>query len=121
MTYNSDYLDRIETDLETIKEILLATARRAEATDTRLDRLSEKQDRTQEQLDRLREDVDTAFETIKLLSENTNRSIVQSQQEMREFRVTMTQLQVENRQIWEYLMHQYQNGNGDGGQPPAVS
>ena len=47
MTQNSD---RPSNDLETIKEILLATARRAEATDARLDRLSENQSHAQEQL-----------------------------------------------------------------------
>ena len=33
----TDRLDRIETDLETVKEILLATARRAEATDKQIE------------------------------------------------------------------------------------
>lgn len=126
MTYNSDRLDRIEANLETVKDILLSTARRSETaderisvlsvkTDARIDRLAAKQDRTQEQLEQLREDVDIAFQTIKLLSENTDRRIVESQQEMHEFRTIMTQLQMENRQIWEYLMRQYQSGNGDGG------
>lgn len=125
MVYNSDRLDRIEADLETVKDILLSTARRSETaderisalsvkTEARIDRLAEKQDRTQEQLEQLREDVDIAFQTIKLLSENTDRSMVESQQEMREFRTIMTQLQMENRQIWEYLMRQYQSGNGSG-------
>lgn len=126
MTYNSDRLDRIEANLETVKDILLSTARRSETaderisalsvkTDARIDRLAAKQDRTQEQLEQLREDVDIAFQTIKLLSENTDRRIVESQQEMHEFRTIMTRLQMENRQIWEYLMRQYQSGNGDGG------
>lgn len=125
MTYNSDRLDRIEADLETVKDILLSTARRSETaderisalfvkTDARIERLAAKQDRTQEQLEQLREDVNIAFQTIKLLSENTDRSIVESQQEMHEFRTIMTQLQMENRQIWEYLMRQYQSGNGSG-------
>lgn len=115
MTQNSD---RSSNDLETIKEILLATARRAEATDARLARLSENQSHAQEQLnqqreslDRLREDVDIAFETIKLASENSDR-------EMAEFRTTMLRLQLENQRIWEYLMRQYQSGNGDGGDLP---
>jgi len=38
MTNNSNRLDRIEDDLETVKEILVAVARRAESTDERLDR-----------------------------------------------------------------------------------
>lgn len=113
MTQNSD---RSSSDLETIKEILLATARRAKATDARLDRLSENQTHAQEQLnqqreslDRLREDVDIAFETINSVSENTDRSIAESQQEMAEFRSTMIQLQTENQRIWQYLMQQHAN------------
>ncbi len=35
MTNGSDRLDRIENDLETVKDILLTVARRAEATDGR--------------------------------------------------------------------------------------
>ena len=115
MTQNSD---RSSNDLETIKEILLATARRAEATDARLDRLSENQSHAQEQLnqqreslDRLREDVDIAFETINLVSENNDRQMV-------EFRTNMLRLQVENQRIWEYLMRQYQSGNDEGGDHP---
>lgn len=78
--------DELSNDLETVKEILLAVAKRAEATDSRLerlasasvkrwsaidsriDRLAESQQRTQEQLDQLREDVDIAFQTINLRS-----------------------------------------------------
>jgi len=102
----SDRLDRIENDLEAVKDILLTVARRyevaadrREATDERIDRLVERQERTQAQLDQLREDVDIAFQTIKLMSENADR-------DRAEFRT-------ESRQIWEYLMQQYRNGNGD--------
>jgi len=52
MINNSNRLDRIEDDLETVKEILVAVARRAESTDERLDRLP-KEERTQVQLDQL--------------------------------------------------------------------
>jgi flagellar biosynthesis chaperone FliJ len=80
--------DELSNDLETVKKILLAIAKRAEATDSRLerlaeasvkrwsvigsqlDRLAESQQRTQEQLDQLREDVDIAFQTINLMAEN---------------------------------------------------
>lgn len=48
---NNDQLDRIENDLETVKDILLTVASRAEATDRRIDRLVERQDHTQQQLD----------------------------------------------------------------------
>ena len=113
----TDRLDRIETDLETVKEILLATARRAEATDKQIEgiallvqeqsrladergrKVDERLDRLSENLNHLREDVDIAFQTISLLSENTDRS-------MAEFRA-------ETRAIWEYLMRKSQNGDGN--------
>ncbi len=41
MTDNNDRLDGPSNDLETVKEILIAVARRAEATDSRLDRLAQ--------------------------------------------------------------------------------
>ena len=55
--------------------ILVAVARRAEATSERLDQLIESQGRTQQQLDQLsvkvdalKEDVDFAFQTISLMA-----------------------------------------------------
>lgn len=82
MTNSNNRLDRIEDDFETVKDILIAVARRAEATDSRLDRLVESQDRTQQQLDQLSsrvdqltEDVEIAFQTITALSDNTDRTL----------------------------------------------
>lgn len=89
MTNSNDRLDQIENDLETVKDILIAVARRAEATDSRLDRLVESQVSTQQQLDQLSgkvdqlsgsveqltEDVDIAFQTITALSNNTDRTL----------------------------------------------
>ncbi len=104
-----------DNELELIRQLLIATANRAEttdarldrlaeATDARLDRLVESQERTQRQLDQLsvnvdqlREDVDIAFQTIQLLSENTDR-------EMRQHRE-------ETQRIWNYLMRRDGNGN----------
>lgn len=111
MTYNSDRLDRIESDLETVKEILLATARRAEAADKRItttnEELAQLSRKTDERLNRLSEDVETAFETISLMAEN-NRT------EMAEFRAEMREARLETRQIWNYLMWRSQNSNGNG-------
>lgn len=53
MTNSNDWLDRFGDDFEIVKEILVAVARRAEATDERLDRLAQRQERTQVQLDQL--------------------------------------------------------------------
>lgn len=77
-----DRLGRIEANLQTATDILVAVARRAESTDTRLDRVSERldrlsqsQDRMQGQLDQLREDVDIAFATVMALSNNTDSTL----------------------------------------------
>ena len=113
----TDRLDRIETDLEKIKEILFTTARRAEFTDNRIEeqnriadergrKIDERLDRLSENLNQLREDVDIAFKTISLLSENTDRS-------MTEFRAEMRDSRAETRAIWEYLMRKSQNGDGN--------
>lgn len=85
----SDRLNRVEHNLQTVTDILVAVARRAEATDARLDRLTEAQKRTQSKLDHLRgnvdhsranvdhlrEDIDIAVETIVALSSNTNATL----------------------------------------------
>jgi len=42
VTNGKDRLDRIENDLETVKDILIAVARRAESTDERLERLAQR-------------------------------------------------------------------------------
>lgn len=112
-------------DLETVKTILLAVARRAEATDERLDQLIESQGRTQKQLDQLsvnvdalgvkvdslREDVDIAFQTISLMAENGDRDRAELRERADQDRAGF---QAEVLRIWEYLMGR--NGNGDGPQ-----
>lgn len=102
MTSSSSRLDRIENDLETVKEIMLTLARRAEATDARIDRLAERQDRTQTQLDQLGVDVDIAFQTITALSDNTDRTLASIN----------ASIQRQDR-ILDYLMRRDGNGTGD--------
>ncbi|QLE58217.1 hypothetical protein [Nostoc sp. TCL26-01] len=46
-------LDDVEDELETVKQVLLSTARYAESANQRIDRLIERQDSTQKQLDSL--------------------------------------------------------------------
>lgn len=124
MTNTDARLDRIENDLETVKEILMAVARRAEATDSRLerlanadvkrwsaidsrlDRLTQNQERTQEQLDQLRSDVDIAFDRITALSNNTDRTLASIN----------ASIQRQDR-ILDYLMRRDGSGNGDQPQP----
>ena len=93
---SSDRLNRVEANLQTVTDILVAVARRAEATDARLDRVVESQDRMQGQLDQmqgqldqtqgqlnqmqgqldeLRRDVDIAFDTVMALSNNTDATL----------------------------------------------
>ena len=95
---------RIDARIEDLTQSLQAQSRladeRGRKIDARLDRLSEN-------LNQLREDVDIAFQTISLLSENTDRS-------MAEFRAEMRDSRTETRAIWDYLMRKSQNGNGDG-------
>ncbi len=124
-------------DLETVKTILVAVARRAEATDERLDQLIESQGRTQKQLDQLsvnvdalgvkvdslREDVDIAFQTIGLMAENGDRDRAELREEAAQDRAEFRERTEQNRaefqaevlRIWEYLRGQ-RNGNGDGPQ-----
>jgi DNA repair exonuclease SbcCD ATPase subunit len=80
--------------------------RLATRTDQRIDRLAERQERTQEQLDLLREDIDIAFQTIGLMTQNNDR-------EMAQFRAAILENQEECRRIWQYLLGQQRNGNGD--------
>jgi archaellum component FlaC len=123
VTNSNDRLDRIENDLETVKDILIAVARRAEATDERMERLAqrtderinrlaEQQERTQTQLDQLSgkvdqlsKNVDIAFQTITLLSNNTDRTLASIN----------ASIQRQDR-ILDYLLRD-RNGNGDGPQP----
>lgn len=50
---NAQRLDNVENELETVKQLLVSTARYAESANGRLDRLVERQDLTQRQLDGL--------------------------------------------------------------------
>ena len=127
MTNGNDRIDRIDDDIATVKTILVAVARRAEATSERLDQLIESQGRTQKQLDQLSvkvdaltEDVHIAFQTINLMAENGDRDRAElrerADQDRAEFRDRSEQNSAEILRIWEYLMGQ-RNGNGDQPQP----
>ena len=131
MTNSNHRLDRVENDLETVKEILMTVARRyevaeqrmdatdrrierlAQRTDERIERLAQKQERTQEQLDQLRVDIDITLQTIEAIAENTDREMAQFRSAMLGFQSAMLGLQTENQRIWEYLIQRDTNGNGD--------
>ena len=111
-------------DIATVETILVTVARRAEATSERLAQLVLTQDRTQKQLDQLSvkvdalgdkvdtltEDVHIAFQTITLMADNNDR-------DRAEFRERSLRNSAEILRIWEYLMGQQRNGNGDQPQP----
>lgn len=115
-----------DNELELIRQLLIATAKRAESTDERLERLAlltderinrlvESQEHTQQQLDQLSgsvgqlsgkvdqltEDVDIAFQTISALSDNTDRTLASIN----------ASIQRQDR-ILDYLMRRERNGNG---------
>ena len=139
----SDRLDRIETDLETIKDILLATARRAEAadartakTDERLSELTQTMDerlvaftkaadergiKLDQRLDRLTQkqeesqrQIDALREDVDIAFQTISLMAENNRTDMAEFRAEMRQMRLETREIWEYLLRQSQNG----GSPP---
>lgn len=139
----SDRLDRIETDLETIKDILLATARRAEAADARTaktdERLSEQAQTMDERLvaftkaadergikldqrlDRLTQkqeesqrQIDALREDVDIAFQTISLMAENNRTDMAEFRAEMREMRSETRQIWEYLLRRSQNG----GSPP---
>ena len=139
----SDRLDRIETDIETIKEILLATARRAEAadartakTDERLSELTQTMDerlvaftkaadereiKLDQRLDRLTQkqeesqrQIDALREDVDIAFQTISLMAENNRTDMAEFRAEMREMRLETRQIWEYLLRRSQNG----GSPP---
>lgn len=83
-------IDRIEDEFETVKQLLMSSARLAESADRRIDRLSEK-------LDRLTDRVD-------LLTASQEQLVSQAAIDRAEFRSTVTQM-------LEMLTQRF-NGNG---------
>jgi chromosome segregation ATPase len=61
---NSQRLDNIENDLETVKQLLISTARYAESANQGIEQLNQRQDLTQRQLDRLSVSVQALGEKI---------------------------------------------------------
>ncbi|MBD2255601.1 hypothetical protein [Nostoc parmelioides] len=61
-------LDHVEDELETVKQLLVSTARYAESSDRKIDRLAERQDLTQRQLDSLAVTVQTMSEKVDSLT-----------------------------------------------------
>ncbi len=94
--------DRIEDDLETVKDILITVARRAEATDQRLDRLTDNVTQLGVRMDQLGVRMD------QLATEAREDRVV-----MHEVIDQLVSLREENQQILNYLFGQQRNGHGD--------
>lgn len=109
---SNNRLNRIEDDLETVKDILIAVARRAEATDERLDRLISRQDRTQEQLDQLAVAHDRTQNQLEQLSERFDRFTEYMESSQASINASIERQD----RIMDYLMRRERDGNGDGPQ-----
>jgi len=69
---NTQRLDNVENELETVKQLLVSTASYAESSNSRLDRLVERQDLTQRQLDGLALSVQSMGEKIDRFVDKTD-------------------------------------------------
>ena len=94
MTNSSDRIDRVENDLENVKEILFTVARRYEASEKRMEATDERLLRLAEQQERIFTDAEADRQVMFVMLEQ------------------MVTLQQENKQILEYLFGQQRNGNG---------
>lgn len=68
-------LDKIEDEFETVKQLLVSTARYAESANNRIDRLSERQDHTQRQLDGLAVTVQVMGEKVDKLGDKVDQLV----------------------------------------------
>ncbi|MEH2244643.1 6-aminohexanoate hydrolase [Nostoc sp.] len=76
---NTQRLDHVEDELETVKRLLVSTASYAESANRRLDELTIKQDRTQSHLDQLGGRVDQVGGKVDQLSDKIDSFITHTQ------------------------------------------
>lgn len=119
MTNSSDRLDCLEDDLETVKEIMLAVARRTESKryaieglTSKLDRLTVTVDQFGVRVDQLGIKVDQLTATVERIATDgeADRAVMLGMLE------DQAELRRENRQILDYLMRRDRNGNDNGDQ-----
>jgi predicted nuclease with TOPRIM domain len=113
-----------EEEFETVKQILATVARVAERNTTGIDRLTEKLDRLTEKVDRLTERFDqlalsqqllqTSLSQLVLSQQNTQTSLDNLARVVVRVSETEAEDRAEIRRIWEYLLGQQRNGNGNG-------
>ncbi|OYE00358.1 6-aminohexanoate hydrolase [Nostoc sp. 'Peltigera membranacea cyanobiont' 232] len=90
---NSQRLDHVEDELETVKQLLVSTARYAESANRRLDELTLKQDRTQSQLDQIGGKVDQLSDKVDSFVTHTQRLFTRAGSEVEETKARTERLE----------------------------
>lgn len=107
MTNAERRLDDIEDELETVKQLLLSTARYAESANERIDRLSAQQERTQAQLDQLSDRVDSFMSNTQQLFDQQAAILQRLEESQRTNSAALERID----RILDYLLGQSGNGN----------
>lgn len=108
MTEASDRLDRMEENLQTVTDLMVAVARRTESNAESIDQLTDNVDVLVRRVDQLA-----------IRQEDTQAVVSQMASRFEQLMTVMVQFaqnaevdRAEIRRIWEYLLGQQQNGNG---------
>ena len=115
---NSEAIDRLEVQtqantvaIDRLTDRIDRIAVQQQASTERLDRMADRQQRLDERVDRMADRVDRLVSGIQLHQE----ALRLLQQQQNEWRDQMRIIQIEIRDIWQYLNNQLRNrGNGDG-------
>jgi hypothetical protein len=90
---NAQRLDHVEDELETVKQLLVSTARYAESANRRLDELTLKQDRTQSQLDQIGGKVEQLSDKVDSFVTHTQRLFTRAGGEIEETKARTERLE----------------------------
>jgi len=90
---NTQRLDHVEDELETVKRLLVSTASYAESSSRRLDELTIKQDRTQSHLDQIGVRVDQLSDKVDSFITHTQRLFTKTGSEIEETKVRTERLE----------------------------
>ncbi|MBG1264148.1 6-aminohexanoate hydrolase [Nostoc commune] len=90
---NAQRLDHVEDELETVKQLLVSTARYAESANRRLDELTLKQDRTQSQLDQIGGKVEQLSDKVDSFVTHTQRLFTRAGSEVEETKARTERLE----------------------------
>lgn len=123
-----------DDELETIRQLLIATANRTENNSNSINRLTDQVDHFVNRVDQIavaQQNTEASLNQVAIAQRNTEASLNQlaalvvqfienaqaDRAVIREIQTEVRGLQTENRKILEYLFGQHPNGNGD--QPQA--